>query len=160
MSSRRRPLVPVFLWASIYSFMYGRFCFHHTGLVWTKGRKDYSGSQTQFYALCGFAVRICGTISQNLRGIEQKLMRIATMCGNSSHAPILDTNLHPVLAKIDCDTLVAIRGSRVLLDRLQKKESLFVVYSKNCRLHSWVKFSWSLISQWWSAPYLKKLQLF
>ena len=53
------------------------------------------------------------------------------MCGNSSHAPSLDTNLHPLLAKIDCDTRVAIRVSRVLLDELQKKERLFVVHSEN-----------------------------
>jgi len=39
MSSRRRPLVPVFLWASVCSLMYGRFCFHHIGLVLTKGKE-------------------------------------------------------------------------------------------------------------------------
>ena len=120
-TSGRPPLVPVFLWASVCSSMYGRFCFHHIGLVLTKRKERLQWCPNTVLCPVWVGSSHMRTISQNLLGNQQELMRIVPMCGNSSHAPSLDTNLHPVLAKIDCDTLVAIRVSRVFLYGLQKK---------------------------------------
>ena len=73
MSSRRRSLLPVFLWASVCSFMYGRFCFHHVGLVLTKEKgkttvvprhsfMPYVGWQ---FAYAGPFPKICVGINKN-----------------------------------------------------------------------------------------------